>query len=175
MKSMVRLIAVVSLLFAVPWAGAEEIAGLPLHVSKIDDGVIRLWLGDHISSTAIVAFATEKGIVVVDTFGVPEIDAGTAPGHRPRARPLRLRVPHQHPRARRPHRRQLGLRRLHHRRSRAHRGRDGRGRRPPRPHARLVHRSHRRDRRPSSRPSPETTPRRRARGGPHPQPRSTSR
>ena len=27
MKSMVRLIAVVSLLFAVPWAGAEEIAG----------------------------------------------------------------------------------------------------------------------------------------------------
>ena len=35
MKSMVRLIAVVSLLFAVPWAGAEEIAGLPLHREKL--------------------------------------------------------------------------------------------------------------------------------------------
>ena len=76
MKSMVRLIVVVALLLAAPWAGAEEIAGLPLHVTQIDDGVIRLWLGDHVSSTAIVAFATAKGIVVVDTFGVPEIDAG---------------------------------------------------------------------------------------------------
>ena len=36
--------------------------------------MIRLWVGDHISSTSIMAFATTKGIVVVDTFGVPEID-----------------------------------------------------------------------------------------------------
>lgn len=62
-------------LLVVPWAGAEEIAGLPLHSQKLDDGVIRLWLGDSISSTAVVAFATAKGIVVVDTFGVPEVDA----------------------------------------------------------------------------------------------------
>lgn len=76
MKSRVLLIVVVSLLLATSWAGAGEIAGLPMHVQKIDDGVIRLWIGDHISSTAIMAFATTKGIVVVDTFGVPEIDTG---------------------------------------------------------------------------------------------------
>ncbi len=74
MRSRVRLIVVVSLLIAVSWAGAEEIAGLPLHVAKIDDGVIRLWVGDHISSTAIMAFATTKGIVVVDTVGIPAVD-----------------------------------------------------------------------------------------------------
>jgi glyoxylase-like metal-dependent hydrolase (beta-lactamase superfamily II) len=76
-----KLVATVvaSLLLAAPWAGAEEIAGLPVHVVRLDPGTIRVWLGDSISSTAIVAFATEKGIVVVDTFGVPEIDAQLRP------------------------------------------------------------------------------------------------
>jgi len=74
MKTKAIVTVVVSLLFAATWVGAEEIAGLPLHVTEIDDGVIRLWVGDHISSTSIMAFATAKGIVVVDTFGVPEID-----------------------------------------------------------------------------------------------------
>jgi glyoxylase-like metal-dependent hydrolase (beta-lactamase superfamily II) len=76
MKTRAIVTVVVSILIAVSWVGAEEIAGLPLHVQKIDDGVIRLWVGDHTSSTSIMAFATEKGIVVVDTFGVPEIDTG---------------------------------------------------------------------------------------------------
>ena len=74
MKTKAIVTVVVSLLFAATWVGAEEIAGLPLHVTEIDDGVIRLWVGDHISSTSIMAFATTKGIVVIDTFGVPEID-----------------------------------------------------------------------------------------------------
>ena len=74
MKTRVMLAVLASLLLAVSLAGAEEIAGLPLHVQEIDDGVIRLWVGDHISSTTIVAFATGKGIVVVDTFGVPKVD-----------------------------------------------------------------------------------------------------
>jgi glyoxylase-like metal-dependent hydrolase (beta-lactamase superfamily II) len=70
-----RLFAtVLTVLLAASWAGAEEIEGLPVHLQKIDDGVIRLWLGDHISSTAIMAFSTEKGIVVVDTWGVPKVD-----------------------------------------------------------------------------------------------------
>ncbi len=57
----------------------------------------------------------------------------TAPDHRPRAGARRLQVPHQHARARRPHRRQCGLRRLHHRRARAGRRGHGRpGREPPR-------------------------------------------
>ena len=67
---------VVALLRAGAWAGAEEIAGLPLHVQKLDPGTVRMWLGDHGTSTAIVAFATEQGIVVVDTFGIPEVDSG---------------------------------------------------------------------------------------------------
>jgi glyoxylase-like metal-dependent hydrolase (beta-lactamase superfamily II) len=75
MKTKLWLTVVVSLLLAASWVGAEDIAGLPLHMQKLDSGVIRLWLGDHISSTSIMAFATEKGIVVVDTFGIPEIDA----------------------------------------------------------------------------------------------------
>jgi len=74
MKTKLWLTVVVSLLLAASWVGAEDIAGLPLHMQKLDSGVIRLWLGDHISSTSIMAFATEKGIVVVDTFGIPEVD-----------------------------------------------------------------------------------------------------
>ena len=69
------LMAVVATLLAVSWTGAEEIAGLPLHSEILGDGAIRVWLGDHASTTTVMAFATEKGIVVVDTFGVPEIDA----------------------------------------------------------------------------------------------------
>lgn len=75
MKTRFRMTLVLSLLLAVSWAGAEEIAGLPLHVEKVGDGAIRLWLGDHISSTTTFAFATAKGIVVIDTFGVPEVDS----------------------------------------------------------------------------------------------------
>ncbi len=74
MKTRVKLTIVLLLLVGISWTGAEEISGLPLHVQKIDDGVIRLWVGDTISSTSIMAFATERGLVVVDTFGVPEID-----------------------------------------------------------------------------------------------------
>jgi glyoxylase-like metal-dependent hydrolase (beta-lactamase superfamily II) len=70
-----RLCAIVlTVLLAASLAGAEEIEGLPVHLQKIDDSVIRVWLGDHISSTAIMAFSTEKGIVVVDTWGVPKVD-----------------------------------------------------------------------------------------------------
>jgi glyoxylase-like metal-dependent hydrolase (beta-lactamase superfamily II) len=75
MKSRIIIAVVAALMLAVSLAGAEEIAGLPLHTEKIGDGAIRIWLGDHASTTTVVAFATEKGIVVVDTFGVPEVDA----------------------------------------------------------------------------------------------------
>ena len=75
MKTKIWLAVVVALLLTVSWAGAEEIAGLPLHVEKLGDGAIRLWLGDHAPTTSVVAFATEKGIVVVDTFGAPKVDA----------------------------------------------------------------------------------------------------
>jgi glyoxylase-like metal-dependent hydrolase (beta-lactamase superfamily II) len=74
MRTKFSLLVVAVLLLAVTSAGAEEIAGLPLHTEKIGDGAIRVWIGDYVSSTSIVAFATEKGIVVVDTFGVPGVD-----------------------------------------------------------------------------------------------------
>ncbi len=75
MRTKLALTVVASLLLAASWAGAEEVAGLPLHVQRLDPGTIRVWVGDSISSTAMVAFATEKGIVVVDTFGIPKVDA----------------------------------------------------------------------------------------------------
>jgi len=74
MKTRSWPVIIILLILAASWAGAEEIEGLPLHVQKLDTRVIRLWVGDHISSTSLVAFATEKGIVVVDTFGVPKVD-----------------------------------------------------------------------------------------------------
>ncbi len=53
---------------------AEDIAGLPLHVKRMNPKAIRVWLGDFVSSTGTVALATEKGIVVIDTLGIPRID-----------------------------------------------------------------------------------------------------
>jgi len=75
MKRRIVMVVVAAAVLAISMAGAEDIAGLPLHVEKIGDGAVRVWLGDHASTTTVVAFATEKGIVVVDTFGVPEVDA----------------------------------------------------------------------------------------------------
>jgi glyoxylase-like metal-dependent hydrolase (beta-lactamase superfamily II) len=53
---------------------AESIAGLPLHTKKLNAKTVRVWVGDYISSTATVAVATRKGIVVIDTIGNPAID-----------------------------------------------------------------------------------------------------
>lgn len=56
-------------------ATADVVAGLPVHVQKLAPGVIRIWTGDHISSTATVAVATDGGLVIIDTLGFPAIDA----------------------------------------------------------------------------------------------------
>ncbi len=48
--------------------------GLPLHIQKLDSGAIRVWIGDHISSTATVAIPTAEGLVIIDTTGNPEVD-----------------------------------------------------------------------------------------------------
>jgi len=53
---------------------ATTINGLPLHVKALGDKAIRLWIGDHVSSTAVSALNTEKGIVVIDTTECPEVD-----------------------------------------------------------------------------------------------------
>lgn len=74
MKNAVTLIVAALLLVAAGLAGAEEIAGLPLHVRRLGENAVRIWLGDFVSSTAVVALATTKGIVVVDTVGIPKVD-----------------------------------------------------------------------------------------------------
>ena len=51
------------------------VAGLPLHVTTLAPGAIRVWLGDYVSSTGTVAIATDDGLVVIDTTGAPKVDA----------------------------------------------------------------------------------------------------
>ena len=53
---------------------AETLAGLPLHVERLNPKTVRVWVGDHVSSTATVAFATQQGVVVIDTLGIPVVD-----------------------------------------------------------------------------------------------------
>ncbi len=64
--------AVIALMVWPCLAGSVE--GLPLHVKKITDNVIRIWAGDYISSTAVSAVATQQGIVVIDTTDIPKLD-----------------------------------------------------------------------------------------------------
>ena len=52
----------------------DKINGLPLHVKQLSENAIRLWVGDYISSTAVCALNTDKGIVVIDTTQYPELD-----------------------------------------------------------------------------------------------------
>jgi glyoxylase-like metal-dependent hydrolase (beta-lactamase superfamily II) len=59
---------------AVPPCRAESVAGLPLHLQKLAPGVVRVWAGDFVSSTAVCAIATKKGIVVIDTTNIPTLD-----------------------------------------------------------------------------------------------------
>jgi glyoxylase-like metal-dependent hydrolase (beta-lactamase superfamily II) len=74
MRRTAFLITAVLVLLAGSWSAAEDVAGLPLHVTRLGPGTIRVWVGDYISSTAVVAFATSRGIVVVDTVGIPKVD-----------------------------------------------------------------------------------------------------
>jgi glyoxylase-like metal-dependent hydrolase (beta-lactamase superfamily II) len=55
-------------------AAAETVAGLPVHIQRLAPEVIRVWVGDEISSTATVGIATTKGVLVVDTTGNPKVD-----------------------------------------------------------------------------------------------------
>ncbi len=74
MRAICRLMPLAFLVLAAQGAVAEEVAGLPLHVQRLDAKTVRVWVGDHVSTTNIVAFATAKGIVVVDTTGIPKVD-----------------------------------------------------------------------------------------------------
>jgi len=62
------------LLLAVFSCAGDSVEGLPLHVKQIAPGAVRLWVGDHVSSTAVCAIATQKGLVVIDTTDIPKLD-----------------------------------------------------------------------------------------------------
>ncbi len=53
---------------------SESFHNLPLHIEKPSKNSVRLWVGDHLSSTAVAALSTEKGIVVIDTTESPSLD-----------------------------------------------------------------------------------------------------
>ena len=74
MKTKLAVLCLLTLVLGTGGAAADEVAGLTLHVERIDPAAVRVWLGDATSSTAVVAFATTKGIVVVDTLGFPKVD-----------------------------------------------------------------------------------------------------
>ncbi len=74
MKAFASVLLGLGLLFVGTGASAETVAGLPVHIHKFDSGAVRVWIGDHVSSTGTVAFATSKGIVVIDTTGDPAVD-----------------------------------------------------------------------------------------------------
>ena len=73
MRTRLLFVALLGFLMVLPCA-AETVAGLPLHVQTIAPGVVRVWVGDHVSSTAVSAIATRKGIVVIDTTNLPQLD-----------------------------------------------------------------------------------------------------
>jgi glyoxylase-like metal-dependent hydrolase (beta-lactamase superfamily II) len=75
MKKMIVWFTALFLLIVAAGTAAENVAGLPLHIAKLDPKVVRVWIGDYVSSTATVAIATDRGIVVIDTLGNPLIDA----------------------------------------------------------------------------------------------------
>jgi len=72
--SRIVLFATLLMIVVAGTAVAETVAGLPVHIQKFESGAIRVWIGDHISSTAIVAIPTEKGLVIIDTTGNPKVD-----------------------------------------------------------------------------------------------------
>jgi glyoxylase-like metal-dependent hydrolase (beta-lactamase superfamily II) len=55
-------------------AAAETVGGLPVHMERLAPEVLRVWVGDGVSSTATVAIATTEGLLVVDTTGNPLVD-----------------------------------------------------------------------------------------------------
>lgn len=72
-RTLPALLAFVLALGSVAFAG-DTFNGLPLHVEHLTDNAIRLWVGDYISTTAVSALNTDKGIVVIDATELPDLD-----------------------------------------------------------------------------------------------------
>jgi len=70
----VAAITIVLLLSGSAAFAGEMVNGLPLHIEKPSENSVRLRVGDYISSTAVTALNTDKGIVVVEATESPTLD-----------------------------------------------------------------------------------------------------
>jgi glyoxylase-like metal-dependent hydrolase (beta-lactamase superfamily II) len=75
MRNRAAAVVILVLFAGVGGAFAEQFAGLPLHTESLGERGIRLWLGDTVSTTAVTALATSRGIVVIDTTDFAGLDA----------------------------------------------------------------------------------------------------
>ena len=66
MRIQVKISSIFLLLIILPILLLAENT-LPLHKERLSKKVLKIWLGDFVQTIAVIALATEKGIVVIDT------------------------------------------------------------------------------------------------------------
>ena len=66
MHSIIRIAASIVLITVLPVHSQVE-SSLPLHMKRLSEKVIEVWTGDYMQTISVVAIATKKGIVVIDT------------------------------------------------------------------------------------------------------------
>lgn len=66
MHSIIKIAASIVLIAVLPVHSQAE-SDLPLHQKKLSEKVIVVWTGDYMQTVSVVAIATKKGIVVIDT------------------------------------------------------------------------------------------------------------
>lgn len=74
MHSIILRSAVIITLIAVLNSPVQAETPLPLHQKKLGDKVLIVWTGDFMQTIAVVALATEKGIVVIESSLIRELD-----------------------------------------------------------------------------------------------------
>lgn len=66
MHSIIKIAASIVLITFLPVHSQAE-SDLPLHQKKLSEKIIVVWTGDYMQTISVVAIATKKGIVVIDT------------------------------------------------------------------------------------------------------------
>jgi hypothetical protein len=66
MHSITKIVASIVLITVLPVHSQAE-SPLPLHLKRLSEKVIEVWTGDYIQTVSVVAIATKKWIVVIDT------------------------------------------------------------------------------------------------------------
>jgi glyoxylase-like metal-dependent hydrolase (beta-lactamase superfamily II) len=66
MQTISKILAILIILAFFPILLQGE-ATLPLHKERLSEKALKIWLGDYMQQIAVIALATEKGIVVIET------------------------------------------------------------------------------------------------------------